>query len=66
MSKEKEKPPPKKPEEANQPFDKYFDDASKSGVGPPRPPGGPPKPGTTSGTGGSKWKVEEPRSYRRF
>ena len=33
MSKEKEpKPPPKKPEEANQPFDKYFNDASKSGL----------------------------------
>ena len=31
-SKEREKSaPPKKPEEANQPFDKYFDAASKSG-----------------------------------
>merc|ERR550534_2394482 len=64
MSKEKEpKPPPKKPEEANQPFDKYFNDASKSGVGTTAT--GPPKPGSTPAAGGSKWKVETP-SYRRF
>merc|ERR1712008_468441 len=65
MSKEKEpKPPPKKPEEANQPFDKYFSDASKSGVG-TTATGPPPKPGSTPAAGGSKWKVETP-SYRRF
>merc|ERR1712083_843452 len=75
-SKEREKSaPPKKPEEANQPFDKYFDDASKSGVGPTSRGREPTKPGTpasgpsTQQTGSkpvSKWKVEEPRTYRRF
>merc|ERR1712083_999857 len=75
-SKEREKSaPPKKPEEANQPFDKYFDDASKSGVGPtsrgrePLKPGTPASGPSTQQTGSkpvSKWKVEEPRTYRRF
>merc|ERR1719266_2880930 len=68
-SKEREKSaPPKKPEEANQPFDKYFSDASKSGVGPTSK--GPPSRPATSASGSStqetgskppsKWKVEEP------
>merc|ERR1719266_773882 len=51
-SKEREKSaPPKKPEEANQPFDKYFSDASKSGVGPTSK--GPPSRPATSTSGSS-------------
>jgi len=75
-SKEKEKPaPPKKPEEANQPFDKYFDAASKSGVGPssrpatskPSSSASGPSSQTTGTKPASKWKVEESRTtYRRF
>ena len=56
-SKEKEKAPPKKPEEANQPFDKYFDAASKSGVG---------TSGAKSGTGNAPAGGTLPRTYRRF
>ena len=52
-SKEREKA--KTPQEANQPFDRLFDSAGKSGVGPSS------SSASNSGSGGTL-----PRTYRRF